>query len=150
MSRAMPWNKLLALLNETTDFPNHPLFDVMVTFHDDRNKLDVDIPGMEPLYTWTEGAKFKLMIEYTAINAEMLLMRMEFDTNVLGWNDVGKLEGKLVKGLEGMTQGLDVEDIKTVMRAVPRVDGDTLELNRDELFGVTLAQLECRSLESEE
>jgi len=68
VSNGISWDKLLHHLDIKPDYPNHPLFDVMVTFHEQNSALGLSIPGITPLYTWSTGAKFKLMVEMQVVN----------------------------------------------------------------------------------
>lgn len=79
-AHGIPSDKLLALLKISRTYPEHPLFDVMVTFHDERNATPLlPLPGIESRMVWADGAKFPLMCEFTAVDEEMLLLRMEYD-----------------------------------------------------------------------
>jgi hypothetical protein len=46
LSHAVPWNQLLSHLNIEPEFPNHPLFDVMVTFHEADHAVTFPIEGV--------------------------------------------------------------------------------------------------------
>ncbi len=112
LSHAVPWTQLLEHLNITPDFPNHPLFDVMVTFHDDRQELHLPIPGCVPLYTWTQGAKFKLMTEFVAVKGDRVLLRFEYDTSGFGKGDVEVLQERVVAALRELVSGESWEGMR--------------------------------------
>jgi len=97
LSHAIPWHHLLEHLqiDAREHLPNHPLFDCVVSFHDARH--DDTAPsadyqeagpasmfafgdGVEPQVVWSEGSKFKLMVELTAVDHDTLLLRLEYDT----------------------------------------------------------------------
>lgn len=97
LSHAVAWNHLLEHLqiNPQDRLPNHPIFDCVVSFHDARRQDTHSASdhsqsgsasafafgeGFEPLYTWSEGAKFKMMVEFMAVDDEALLIRLEYDT----------------------------------------------------------------------
>ncbi|KAK1767605.1 putative nonribosomal peptide synthase [Phialemonium atrogriseum] len=90
LSHAIPWRRLLGHLGIKPDelLPDHPLFDCVVSFHDmcsteqsgsgAWNQLTVG-PGVQPQLVWSEGSKFKLMVEFTAISEATLILRLEYD-----------------------------------------------------------------------
>jgi amino acid adenylation domain-containing protein len=97
LSHAVPWNHLLEHLQIDSQhrLPNHPIFNCVVSFHDARRQGVSSAAddsqsgsasafafgeGFEPLYTWSEGAKFKLMVEFMAVDDDTLLLRLEYDT----------------------------------------------------------------------
>jgi amino acid adenylation domain-containing protein len=97
LSHAVPWNHLLEHLQVDPQhrLPNHPIFDCVVSFHDARQQSVSSAAddaqsgsasafafgeGFEPVYTWSEGAKFKLMVEFMAVDDDTLLLRLEYDT----------------------------------------------------------------------
>jgi amino acid adenylation domain-containing protein len=97
LSHAVPWNHLLEHLQIDSQhrLPNHPIFDCVVSFHDARRQGVSSTAndaqsgsasafafgeGFEPLYTWSEGAKFRLMVEFMAVDDDTLLLRLEYDT----------------------------------------------------------------------
>ncbi|KAK1569354.1 uncharacterized protein LY79DRAFT_572055 [Colletotrichum navitas] len=81
LARGIPWHQLLGLASYTPDYPDHPLFDVMVSFHepDMVQQLRVDIPTLQPCFAWSSGAKFKVMCEFTVVAGDCVLLRVEYD-----------------------------------------------------------------------
>ncbi|OTA92430.1 hypothetical protein M434DRAFT_21881 [Hypoxylon sp. CO27-5] len=79
LGHAVPWHKLLEHLDIMPHYPNHPLFDVMVTFHQADQAVQLDIPGVMQHYTWAEGSKFSLMTEFTALPGGNIILRVEYD-----------------------------------------------------------------------
>ncbi|KAF6816598.1 nonribosomal peptide synthase [Colletotrichum musicola] len=81
LARGIPWHQLLDLARCTPDYPDHPLFDVMVSFHEPEmvQQLRMDIPTLEPCFAWSSGAKFKVMCEFTAVADDCVLLRVEYD-----------------------------------------------------------------------
>lgn len=118
LTNAVPWHLLLKHLDTAPDFPNHPLFDVMVTFHDDRYETNLSLPHVEPLYTWSQGAKFKLMTEFLAINTATLLLRIEYDTECFDAREIKLLHGFIVAALGLLTAGMGYEEMKERMRSL--------------------------------
>ncbi|KAJ2975050.1 hypothetical protein NQ176_g5733 [Zarea fungicola] len=99
---AVPWHQLLEHLgvDPQEKLPDHPLFDCLVSFHDARPGLASTLsnsssvsedgpwsvspigegPGIEPQLVWGEGSKFRLMIEFIAVDDNTLVLRFEYDT----------------------------------------------------------------------
>ena len=65
----------------------------MVSFRDSRQvaSLSVAAPRFEPCCLWSEGSKFKLMCEFTAVAGRKVLLRLEYDPNRVGKDDVRML-----------------------------------------------------------
>ncbi|KAM0713940.1 hypothetical protein Q7P37_010903 [Cladosporium fusiforme] len=97
LSHAVAWNHLVEHLQISSQdrLPNHPIFDCVVSFHDARRQNISSAAddaqsgsasafafgeGFEPVYTWSEGSKFKLMVEFMAVDDDALLLRLEYDT----------------------------------------------------------------------
>ncbi|MCJ1247511.1 hypothetical protein MMC30_004725 [Trapelia coarctata] len=97
LSHAIPWHQLLDHLeiDAQEQLPGHPLFDCVVSFHDARRDATTSTAdereggpwsmfalgdGVEPQFVWSEGAKFKLMVECMAVDDDTLLLRLEYDT----------------------------------------------------------------------
>lgn len=81
LGHAVPWHQLLRHLAVVPDYPNHPLFDVMVTFHDHRSKHPFALPGFqrEHVGVWSQGAKFKLLFEFSIEPGDRMHLRVEHD-----------------------------------------------------------------------
>lgn len=116
LSHVVPWQDLLNHLRVTPDFPNHPLFEVMVTFHDRENGLDFALHGATPLYTWAEGAKFGLMCEFTALADGGILLRLEFDEDLWTRDEILQVERLIVRALDLIVSNVRYADIKTALR----------------------------------
>ncbi|PGH15370.1 hypothetical protein AJ80_05554 [Polytolypa hystricis UAMH7299] len=99
LGRTVPWNQLLRHLGIMTDFPNHPVFDIMVTFHDNRERHILPLPGFQPLNVWAEGSKFKLMFEFVATSNEKLELRIEHDEDCYPNAAVRQISSLLLKTL---------------------------------------------------
>jgi amino acid adenylation domain-containing protein len=112
LSHAVPWHQLLAHLDITPAFPNHPILDVMVTFHDKRDGVDFAMPDTEPIGTWTEGAKFKIMAEFTANRDGGLALRLEYSTECFDAGDMQALERWIGVALDGLARDESYEFIR--------------------------------------
>lgn len=115
LAHVMPWHQLLRHMQIEPDYPNHPLFDVMVTMHDFRfaNHQDMGIPGVEPCLTWSEGAKFKLLCEFTALPSGKLLLRLEYDANVVPAPEVARIQRAMGLVIGAISSGDGYASIKT-------------------------------------
>ncbi|KAJ6445344.1 NRPS-like enzyme [Purpureocillium lavendulum] len=117
LAHAIPWHQLLQHLDMKPDYPNHPLFDVMVTMHDFRqtNDLDMKVPGMESSFVWSEGAKFKLLCEFTALPNGKLLLRLEYDTGVLSQVQVERLQNAIPLAMSMISDSSEHGEIKQAL-----------------------------------
>ena len=86
----MPNLQLLSHLGITPDFPNHPLFDVMVIFHEEGDNFDFSVPDTKWQRTWTQGAKLKIMAEFAACQDES---RLGYGAECFEENDIRLLGG---------------------------------------------------------
>lgn len=111
LAHAVPWDQLLEHIgvDSQAELPNHPLFDCVASFHDPRGRRgsqqgasssssdESGSPwssvawgaGVEPRLVWSEGAKFKLMVECLAYDDNTLLLRLEYDEKCFGPKDEG-------------------------------------------------------------
>ncbi|KAF2446656.1 acetyl-CoA synthetase-like protein [Karstenula rhodostoma CBS 690.94] len=99
---AAPWNQLLTHLKISHRFPNHPLFEVMVSFHDQRDRITLAIPGAKRIPTWTQGAKFKLMVEFSTTLDEALELRLEYSTETFTQQYMRNLQRIINVALEAL------------------------------------------------
>ncbi|KAH8195916.1 hypothetical protein TruAng_009929 [Truncatella angustata] len=114
LSHSIEWHSLMNVLSSSDDvrlqaaaattIPNHPLFDAMVTFHElstaGQPPLKAAIPGIEPVVSWTEGAKFGIMFEFSAVGSSSLTLRIEYDTSLFSSNEVQRFAARIDCGLE--------------------------------------------------
>ncbi|KAI1824916.1 acetyl-CoA synthetase-like protein [Xylaria intraflava] len=118
LSHALAWDQLLSHLNLTPDFPNHPLFDVMVTFHEASQEVQLPLPGIRFVPTWSEGAKFKLMAEFTARRDGDLSLRLEYSDECFGAEDVRILARLVFEALDGLVAGDEYGTIARKLRHI--------------------------------
>ncbi|KAL1870149.1 hypothetical protein Daus18300_005213 [Diaporthe australafricana] len=116
LGHGIDWTSLMDLLSLSDDenlrsaaatpSPNHPFFNAMVTFHERSatgkasSFANGAIAGVEPLVTWTEGAKFGIMFEFSAVNTSVVTLRIEYDTSVFSADEVLVMTGQMDTGLE--------------------------------------------------
>ncbi|UNI23721.1 NRPS [Purpureocillium takamizusanense] len=137
LAHAMPWHQLLGHLGMQAEYPNHPLFDVMVTMHDFRhtNELDMKIAGLEPSFVWAEGAKFKLLCEFTALPNGKLLLRLEYDAAVVSGVEIGRLKNAIPLAMHMLATGSEHDEVKIAIRDGPKLPSD--------LAGIALEDTKC-------
>ncbi|OCL06618.1 BcNRPS1, nonribosomal peptide synthetase [Glonium stellatum] len=140
---ALPWNELVEYLQIQRRFPEHPLFDIMVSYHEDYG--NTRMPGIDatPLYTWTEGAKFKLMVEFSVLSHDSLLMRLEYGDKCFDKKEIALLGRLILLALEGLVNGEMCENIKKKLRDMKRshvVDDEVPD--QTEFFGMEVDSLQ--------
>ncbi|KAI0468885.1 acetyl-CoA synthetase-like protein [Xylaria cf. heliscus] len=113
LSHAIPWDQLLSHLNLTPNFPNHPIFDVMVTFHEASQEVQLPLPGIRFLPTWSKGAKFKLMAEFTARKDGDLSLRLEYSDECFTAEDIRMVARLVCEALDGLVAD---DDYSTISR----------------------------------
>ncbi|KAI1394569.1 hypothetical protein F4819DRAFT_481148 [Hypoxylon fuscum] len=112
LGHAIPWNLLLKSLGITMEPPNTPLFDVMVSYHESLGSIGMEGIDAKPVFTWPEGAKFKLMVEFVVANDTSLLMRLEYSDECFDASSIA-VAGKLIAAALGMiVDGISHEIIK--------------------------------------
>lgn len=118
LSHGIEWASLLKLLSVSEDgnlqaaaatpSPNHALFDAMVTFHERSPTLASGaIAGVEPLIMWTDGAKFGVMFEFSVVSSSVVTLRIEYDDDVFGAEDVLVMTGRINMALEELWRCVD-------------------------------------------
>ncbi|PVI02684.1 putative nonribosomal peptide synthase GliP-like protein [Periconia macrospinosa] len=115
LSHSIPWNKLLEHLAIKPDHPNVPLIEAMVTFHDNRRRQLLPIDGVHPLYTWCEGAKFKIMFEFLAVNDDTGMLRVEYDDRIYSEGDCSRILSRVMAAIDGLTHGVGRDQIEKRM-----------------------------------
>lgn len=150
LSHAVPWNQLLEHLKLEPSFPNHPLLETMITFHADPTALQMPLPGVAPLLTWTEGAKFKLLVEFCAVSDNALLLRLEYDTHIFSSIHIRRIRELILEALKVLIEGVTFADARTRIQRVEQellaVDDASATAGKtamdpDIMFGVKLSDL---------
>ncbi|KAI8632614.1 tyrocidine synthetase 1 [Xylariaceae sp. FL1651] len=137
LGHAVPWHKLLEHLYINPQYPNHPIFDVMVTFHDDNSAVSLDIPGLRPQLTWSEGSKFSVMVEFTVLQSGNIILRIEHDNHQHTHASIDRLAGAIAYSLGALVRG---EASGVIKRSLQAGGGESLAVKRD-AFGVPLDML---------
>ncbi|KAB8298143.1 hypothetical protein EYC80_001899 [Monilinia laxa] len=137
IAHAMPWDQILSAASAKTHFPNHPLLDVMVTFHDNRTPKTM-IEGVDPLITYTEGSKFALLVEFSVVSHDTIALRLEHDTQCVSKSEIRVFEAVVFEAVRGLVSGLGMEDVKKKLVLKKReveVDVDGRALTPASYFG---------------
>ncbi|KAH8703003.1 BcNRPS1, nonribosomal peptide synthetase [Phaeosphaeriaceae sp. PMI808] len=113
LANAVPWNQLLQHLGVVIDYPNHPLFDIMVTFHDNHFKKAKALPGLDPVMLWAEGSKFKLMFEFTVVSQDRLMLRIEHDQQCYPTSTVKRIANLLTRALKLIGEPLTYLELRS-------------------------------------
>ncbi|CCT69460.1 related to non-ribosomal peptide synthetase [Fusarium fujikuroi IMI 58289] len=102
VAHATCWDSVVNELGVNHQYPNHPIFDIMVTFLDDRmvSQLKLDIPSFESRHIWANGAKFKLMFEFMEVPDGSLTLRIEYDDSCISLPEVEDLASRVKVTLE--------------------------------------------------
>jgi acyl carrier protein len=112
LTHSVPWNQLLQHLGMVIDYPNHPLFDIMVTFHNNLFKKAEALPGLDPIMLWAEGSKFKLMFEFTILSQDCLMLRIEHDQYCYPNSAVEAIATLLTKALRLLVQPVTYVELR--------------------------------------
>lgn len=143
LANAVPWHQLLDHLSIHPTYPDHPLLDVMVTFHDNRQSLGLDmaIPGCESCFIWSQGSKFKLMCEFTALSDSKLLLRLEYDPECISAVEIEHIQSLIPQALSLLSQNVSHDEIK---RQLSKGDLSTHHrvMDINDLFGMRLCDIE--------
>lgn len=119
LSHAAPWAQLLSQLDISCDYPNDPLIHTMVSFHESSQFEGSQFPvkGATFLPTWAEGAKFKLMVEFTAASEGTLLMRLEYSDECLSRSQIMQASCLIVKALDALVADEDYAIISQKLKS---------------------------------
>lgn len=119
LAHVVPWNDLLKHLG--AEGPR-PIFDTVVTFHDEViGGKQFSVPGVEPFMVWTEGSKFKLLFEWTALSSSgSLIVRLEYDTDRLSAGCIEIVEETLRKCLVCLASDMSYGEIRREILDVSR------------------------------
>ncbi|KAI0456058.1 nonribosomal peptide synthase GliP-like protein [Xylaria acuta] len=148
LSNAIPWHQLLAHLGIKADYPNHPLFDIMVTVHDWRRSpaavtspLEMVAPGFDqPSFVWSGGAKFKLLCEFTILEQGELVMRLEYDPDCVTTEIIRTIQAKIPRALALLASDTRHSDIKNQLSMVDpnKESSDWAQIDPALVFGKPL------------
>ncbi|EFE39235.1 hypothetical protein TRV_06057 [Trichophyton verrucosum HKI 0517] len=142
VGHSIHWDQLLEHLQVRTSAPDHPLFETVVTFHgrDHSNGLEISAPGFETCYTFTDGAKFRLLCEFSAVSEDKLVLRMEYDTDCFSLDDIHLLQTRIPLAIALLVQGVPYPVIR--QRIASLCDAPVVKvLQPDVVFGLPLSSI---------
>jgi amino acid adenylation domain-containing protein len=116
IARAVPWTRLLEHLGVEETLPDSALLSIMCTFHDNRCEKD-GIPGVVPIMTWAQGAKFPLMLEFCAITDELCILRCEYDTGIFSTEETGNIVSHVISSLQGLLTDKTCDEVRMDIEA---------------------------------
>ncbi|KAF7168105.1 hypothetical protein CNMCM6106_003431 [Aspergillus hiratsukae] len=126
-SHAVPWQALLCHLGVTPEYPKHPLFETMVTFHERQEALTFCVDDTTTLLSWSNGAKFGLMCEFTALPDGRILLRLEYDDGVWDEMEIGRIERFIAVSLGLLAQNSSYADMINTLRGTTGQPVEPLE-----------------------
>lgn len=92
---------------------------------------------MRPQLTWSEGSKFSIMVEFTALESGSIIMRIEHDSHQHTGSSIDQLATAIAKALGLLAQGKSSSTIKRSLR-----EGDVVGLvAKSDAFGALLDTL---------
>jgi gliotoxin/aspirochlorine biosynthesis peptide synthetase len=131
VGHAVPWRHLLSQLGFDREPTDNPIFEVMVTFHGADQTLALDIPSLRPCLSWSEGAKFPLMAEFTGLKNGKMILRMEYEMRRFERHHIRKLATLVADTLTGFADGKSFTDIKATLEQ----GGSSDIIERSDAFG---------------
>lgn len=144
LAHAAPWTQLWRRLDADTEFPNHPLFDVMVTFHAQQDTVRFPLDGVQPLYTWADGSKFKLLFEFAAVSSKCILLRIEYDKMLFSAWDIARTGHLIRTALDLLVRDSSWKETQEALRAAMASEPDTSQqLDSRAVFGARVDDLCC-------
>lgn len=152
LSHVVPWNQLLSHLGiKQRNYPTHPLFDTMVTFHSADHEVKFPVNGARFLPTWAQGAKFKIMAEFTARSMGVLTLRLEYSDEFLARHDARLLAHLIVEAFRGLAAGESYDAVLGKIRSI-RADHATSSRSQFEddipLIEITMGSATTEATES--
>ncbi|EGD97620.1 hypothetical protein TESG_05025 [Trichophyton tonsurans CBS 112818] len=142
VGHSIHWDQLLEHLQMRTAAPDHPLFETIVTFHgrDHSNGLEISAPGFETCYTFTDGAKFRLLCEFSAVSEDKLVLRMEYDTDCFSPGDIHLLQTRIPLAIALLVQGVPYPSIRQRIANLHNAPVVKV-LQPDAVFGLPLSSI---------
>ncbi|KAI0549811.1 hypothetical protein F4679DRAFT_545657 [Xylaria curta] len=133
LAHAVPWQNLLEGLHIAPNYPDNPIFKVMVTFHTPDVAAKLDISGLVPCLSWADGSKFSLLVEFTALDEGELVLRVEYDTDNYSVADIDTLVANITTALSMLLSDRPCNEIKRTIRTGER--GITMATFESDLMG---------------
>lgn len=144
LAHAIPWHQILDAAKSKTTLPDWPLFDVMVFYHSDMGKLQMAGTHAKPICIWTQGSKFKLMVEFLVANDDCLLMRLEYSEECLDMRSIHVVAKLIVAALDLIVDDRSFEEMRVSLSQVREqadAEGFTTSSTGGCLFGKSFEDL---------
>ena len=101
--------------------------------------------GTQPLYTWAQGSKFKLLFEFSALSEEDLLLRVEYDHALFSREEINRTEFLVRIALDLLIRDSGWGHIRSVLKRAMDITPDTSDqLDPRTVFGMKMENL-CNS-----
>jgi hypothetical protein len=123
LAHPVSFQLLLGELCTEVAFPEHPLFDIMVSVHDIDQRLNLPISGIKPMSLWTRGAKFKLMTEFTVEATDRLTLRLEYSTECFDRKSIVFIGFRIERALWALSVGKRFTEIQTLLHQEFALEG---------------------------
>ncbi|KAJ5509891.1 AMP-dependent synthetase/ligase [Penicillium expansum] len=126
---AIPFEQILDILHLPRTIRQHPIFEVMVTFHLKgamEDCLDVDGLVVQREMCYAPGSKFLLMFEWTELEADHWVLRTEYDHHQIAPATINLIDQALRCVLEGFSLELSRSAIeKRLAHTFPETKEDS-------------------------
>lgn len=113
---AIPFHQIMSLLGREPTYPDNDLLNVMVTFHEAEHMPKFKLGNAEPIHTYSEGAKFKLMVELSTSADFGMIMRLEYSTECFTPAQSQAIGHRILKAFDGMTRLNSFEELRGEVR----------------------------------
>ncbi|POS79672.1 D-alanine-poly(Phosphoribitol) ligase subunit 1 [Diaporthe helianthi] len=156
LAHAVPWHRLLqhlenrrrqTLCPSPESLPKDPHspdapFDTMVTFHHAGESVHMDVPGVTPRITWSEGSKFPLMMEFSSVGSRGVILRAEYDTQLYASGHVDRFVSAVAAAIAMLIANeQSMTDMKREIRGVTSNLHHSLVSIKEDAFGALLEDL---------
>lgn len=118
LANAIPFHELMAALNMPPTMDRHPIFQTMVTFHlRGVTESCLSIPGceVERVQCHPPGSKFLLMFEWTELEDDKWMMRIEYDHTRIQKKTINAIQQALDMVLDCMACELSRKEIHEIL-----------------------------------
>ncbi|KAK8044763.1 nonribosomal peptide synthase GliP-like protein [Apiospora rasikravindrae] len=144
LGQSIPWHQILDAVGAETKLPDWPLFDVMVSYHEDMGKTHMAGSSARPLFMWTRGSKFKLMVEFSDANDDCLLMRLEYSDECFDTKSILVVARLIAAAFILTVEDRSFEETRATLAQVREgavAKGNFASSEADELFGMKFEDL---------
>ncbi|CAI6334286.1 unnamed protein product [Periconia digitata] len=133
---AVPWHEVLKTVGSARS--ESQVFDIMVSYHPNFGAMKMANVDAQPCYTWTSGAKFKLMVEFLVVNHRTLLMRLEYEQHCFDELEIRAVNKCIIESLTGI---LGIQDKLESSGSAAEGYQDESEILGEDLFGKNMGEI---------